>query len=448
MTKSNLAICYQGIQRTYRNAIVDYIRVRLRQSFPLDYLEKLKKPFEKEWESIAESAFERRQTGEIGGNIVDEFDLLGVNHFYNIFEAHFEHLCPSCLEANQKKKARQALLQWMKTIKNLRDPLSHPSEQDFGFEDSFILLDSARRVLSQLGLQKDAGLIKSLIDELSGGRPSITSEREPLEDRLPPRESIVVDFVGRQKELRNLWTWFEDPVTRRWALAGEGGKGKSALAYKFATDVKLAAPRLFQIVLWLSAKKRRFLEGTAVSIDTPDFADLDTALNKILTCYGWAEEVGAVTEIKKKRVLELIDTFPALMVVDDVDTLEGQDEDAIEFFSFVVPQTRTKVLFTSRRQVFGMGGTTTHIGGLEDQDAERFIFSRCRLMELDPSVLTKEVIREVIKVTESSPLYIEDLVRLFAIVTPREAIRAWKEKAGDEARQYALGRELDLLSDD
>ena len=212
--------------------------------------------------------------------------------------------------------------------------------------------------------------------------------------------------------------------------------------------MKLAAPKPYQIVLWLSAKKRRFLEGAIVSIDTPDFVDLDSALNRILTYYGWAEEIDKSAEQKKKRVLELIDTFPALMVVDDVDTMEGQDEDAIEFFSFSVPQTRSKVLFTSRRQVFGMGGTTTHIGGLDQQDAERFIYSRCRLMELDPSMLTKETVREIIKVTESSPLYIEDLMRLFAIVPPREAIKLWREKAGNEARQYALGRELELLSND
>ena len=134
------------------------------------------------------------------------------------------------------------------------------------------------------------------------------------------------------------------------------------------------------------------------------------------------------------------------MIVDDIDSLEGQDEDAIEFFTFSVPQTKTKVLLTSRRVVFGMGKITTHIEGFDNRDAERFIFSRCRLLDLDPLVLTKPLMNEIIKVSEASPLYIEDILRLMAVIPAQEAVRVWKEKAGDEARAYALGRELELLS--
>jgi hypothetical protein len=420
----------------------------LKGAYPEDYVEKLKKPFEKEWGKITESALERRQTGEIASELTDDFDLLGVNHFFNLFEAYYDELCKCApgIEEGQKKKQKQALLQWLKTIKNLRDPLSHPSEDDFTFEDSFILLDCARRVLTRLGLESDAKQIRSVIDELSGRPMSAHSEIEPLEDRLPPRESIVVDFVGREPELKALAEWFSDPVSRRWALAGEGGKGKSALAFKFAAEVKFAAPKPFQIVLWLSAKKKRFQEGAVTTVEQPDFTDLDSALSRILIYYGWADEAKYPTETKRARVLELLDTFPALFVVDDVDSLEGEDEDAIEFFTFSVPQTKSKVLLTSRRTVFGMGKTTTYVGGFNDQDAEAFIFSRCRLMGLDQNLLTKAHIREIIKVTEASPLYIEDLMRLLAVVPPQEAVRVWRDKKGDDARQYALGRELELLS--
>ena len=115
----------------------------------------------------------------------------------------------------------------MRVIKGLRDPMSHPSEVDIGFEDAFVLLDCARRILLRLGLQESVSSVKALVDRLSGRPLSVASENEPLEDRLPPRESVVVDFIGRDRELATLWEWFDDPVSRRWALAGEGGKGKS-----------------------------------------------------------------------------------------------------------------------------------------------------------------------------------------------------------------------------
>jgi tetratricopeptide (TPR) repeat protein len=66
-------------------------------------------------------------------------------------------------------------------------------------------------------------------------------------------------------------------------------------------------------------------------------------------------------------------------------------------------------------------------------------------LELDPNLIIR-FIPEMIKVTEGSPLYLEDLLRLCSILPPAEAIRSWRDKAGDQARQYALGRELDMLT--
>ena len=416
-------------------------------AFPTIYEEKIRAPFEKEWDTLRLNAQERRQTGEISAEIVDDFDLLSVNHFFNLFDAYYDKLCPPLSGPNEAhhKLGKQTVLQWIKTIKNLRDPLSHPSEQDFSYEDSFVLLDCARRVLLRLNLSEAAGQIKTLLDGLTGRPLSIEGAQEPLEGRLPPRESIVTDFIGRKAELDRLWEWFRDPVSRRWALAGEGGKGKSAIAYQFAADVMFSAPKPYQIVLWLSAKKQKFDEGNTQKIDEPDFSDLDTALSCILRYYGWSDEASSTVDRKRERALELLDSFPALVVVDDVDSLEGEEEAAIEFFVLDVPRTKSKILFTSRRVVLGMGNITAHIGGLTAVDAKEFVLSRCRAMELDHAVLTDSILAEMIRITEASPLYLGDLVRLFAVVPPKEAIGLWKQKAGDEARQYALGRELDQL---
>jgi Coatomer epsilon subunit len=68
-------------------------------------------------------------------------------------------------------------------------------------------------------------------------------------------------------------------------------------------------------------------------------------------------------------------------------------------------------------------------------------------MNLDSAVFNREVILHIIRVTEASPLYIEDLMRLTATVcSADEAIRQWEERAGNEARRCALGRECELLS--
>ena len=446
MARDNLVLCYEGIQRVYRNAVVRFLRSTLITAFPTDYVNKLRAPFQKEWDQIKDNAAAARQSGELDTPVNDDFDLLSVNHFFNLFDVHYDLLCPrKTVNPTVRNKQKQTLLSWMMVIKNLRDPLSHPSEEDFSHEDSFMLLDCARRILLRLDLNEDATKIKCLMSRVMD-QISPNSQREPLESQLPPRESIVIDFTGRDKEMKDLWEWFLDPVSRRWALAGEGGKGKSALAYNFAVDVKFKAPQPYQTVFWLTAKKRRFLEGTSVTTD-PDFTDLDSVLTRLITFYGWIEEIGYPIESKRKRTIELMNEFPAFIIVDDVDSLEAENEDVIEFFSLELPKTSSKVLFTSRRTIFGMGGTTTHVTGFVEQDAENFILSRCRLMEIDPLVFDKKIVHRIQKATEGSPLYIEDLIRSIPSVgSVEEAIKQWETRSGREARRYALGREFDLLT--
>lgn len=183
-------------------------------------------------------------------------------------------------------------------------------------------------------------------------------------------------------------------------------------------------------MLWLSAKRRRFTEGSTVPIETPEFYDLDSALVLLLTHYGWIDELSNPTETKRKRALELLNEFPALVAVDDIDSLESENENVIEFFSLHVPETRSKVLFTSRRTIFGMGGSTTHVSGFSDSEAEEFIVSRCQVMELDPAVFVRKTVQDIVRATEGSPLFIEDLLRLASVRPIKEAIRHWQERGG------------------
>ena len=50
-------------------------------------------------------------------------------------------------------------------------------------------------------------------------------------------------------------------------------------------------------------------------------------------------------------------------MMDDADALGEPSEDTAEFFTFHVPQTKTKVLLTSCRMLFGMGNTTIYAAG-------------------------------------------------------------------------------------
>lgn len=451
MDLSNATICYEATQRIYRNAVVAHIRSTFKQKFPDQWKRQLVHTIgADEWAKNAANVKERSASGEFRVRLVDDFDLLDVAHFYNLFDKFFEVLFPSHPEESPKETGRRkkAILDWTQTVKSLRDPMSHPPEQDFGLQDAFRMIDCAFRVLEALELPESIQL-KNIIDDLFSGQSRESMESlDPLQHSLPARESVVVDFVGRNEELQQLSEWLNDPDARRWAIAGEGGKGKTAIAYEFAAGVRFRPPKNIQAVWWLSAKKKKFTERNVVPTTSPDFSDLPSAYDKLLLDYGRNDFLEMNVDARRSRVLQLLNDIPSLVVVDDLDSLEGEDEAAIEFFTLAAPGTQSKVLLTTRRTVFGMAHTTTHVSGMKREDFEKFLRSRCGMFGLDTRLLTPERVAEIASITEGSPLYAEDLLRLAATVSLREAVNSWREKDGDEARKYALGRELDILSNE
>lgn len=444
-------ICYAGIQRIFRNAVLTFLRERLKAAFPSDYGDRIARPFRTEWDTVKKHAEMLRATGQLEAPIKDEFDYLGVNNFFNLFDSYYDKLGIDSkgIDASERKQHKQTLLGWLRTIKSMRDPLCHPNDEAFTFVDTDILLRVAQKSLKHLKLDSHAAEIGELVTRAIQIEFNINSDNPPLEAQLPPRESIVVDFVGRNTELDKLRVWISDPESRRWALSGDGGKGKSALAYNFAVEVKKNAPAPFEAVFWLSAKKKKFLDGKIFEIKEPDFHNFDSALTKLLLYYGWVDATSETLKKKEKIVVELLNSFPAFIIVDDVDSIVSADEEVIEFFSISVPATRSKVLFTSRRIIFGLGGTTTEVEGFDIDDAEEFILSRCQLMNLDSTAFKRKTVERIVEATDGSPLYIEDLMRLSTVVShPTTAIKQWEQRSGDEAREYALGRECELLNDE
>lgn len=399
------------------------------------------------WEDIKAAAQERRSggTGELSTAIRDEYELIGVEHFYGIFEKHFDILCKihAAKPKNEKTQSRQTLLRWIKQVKNVRDPVSHPVTEDISYEDAYNTIYVAKKVLDFCGLAESAAQIQRSQKILLGG---ITFEEEQTLNDLPPPDEVVMDFIGRHSELSALNQWLMSQRSRRWALSGEGGKGKSAIAYTFARSVSRRNDHQLDGVFWMSAKRRRYVEGKTVLIDRPDFWDKSSAIATILGFFG---EACTDSDFAEGKAITLLNEFPSLLVVDDIDTVEDEGEDAIQFLVMTIPElTKSNVLITSRRAMFGVANVTTQVAGLSAADADEFIKSRCDLMGLAANPIL-ELKGKIVEATDGSPLYIEDLLRLTQTGLEIErALGLWKEKRGLEARKYAIQREFDQLEED
>lgn len=460
-TQDRYTLWYQGIQRIYRNAVVDHIRAALSDKYPLDWEEVVKKPFLKEWTTIVSNAEMPRITGAVKSEIRDASDFLGVNHFYNLLDAHFDLLFPTDgqIDVRIRKEEKNTVLNWVKEIRTARDSASHPASEDMDVDDLIRQLDSAQRICLKFN-REAAGTIGDLkrrfyatlppdVDvDVDGVEDGATL---PIQASLPPRESISPEFIGREAELEQLRSWLRDPPSRLWLLAGDGGKGKTALAYQFASMVQQNAPEPFEFIIWLSAKRRRFVDRQITDVPVTDFDDFESALDHILTEYGWSGELAEDVDVKKQAVLEYFEHLPALVILDDINSLEGDIMNALSFFVYESARTRSKFLFTSRLIPFGMDTLTTQISGFPPRSPEghQFIESRIRLFGLDKTAFNTRSVDEILRVTDGSPLYIEDLLRLALLGGGIERVlQEWKDHQGRAAREYALGREFDLLSSD
>ena len=318
------------------------------------------------------------------------------------------------------------------------------------------MLDEARRVLEALGLDCAALHVLALWEQVRSGDfvPDIddVDDVRKLEGSvLPSREAVAPRFVGRRAELDALRGWLLDDLSRSWFLAGDGGKGKTAIAYEFAVSTRENPPPDLETVIWLTAKARRFAGGAGIESNDPDFWDLESALMAVLTAYGAIGIEHMDLSQKQNATLEYLSRLPALLVLDDVDSLENTGIQAMNFFLFRAASTRSKVLLTSRRIAhYGMEPMTTQVEGftVSSPDGADFVRSRVKMFGLEPEQFPNGLVNRILEACDGSPLFIQDLLRLCKVgETPQTAVDKWVNDSGEEARRYALGREFEKLSD-
>ena len=401
-----------------------HIRAVLQAKDPENWEALISEPFTEEaWEQVRRHVRSLHATGMLSHGLTDEADLLDVNHFLNHFQKHFDDLFPPGASGETPRDhddLRRNVEHWARTVKALRDPNNHFRPLDL--EDASLMLDSVRRILSFIDPDAASQVLKYQ-KQIWNPSEEVLEPRWLENHTLPSRETIAPSFVGREKELKVLKdTWLRDPQSHRVRyLVGDGGKGKTALAYRFAEEVINQPPEGLELVIWLSAKVRRFDEavGQTTNIENPDFWDLNSALDWILWAYGAPDFQKMSLDDKIRVGLEYLQELPALVVVDDVDSLEGEAEDlALEFFTRQTEGTPSKFLLTSRRMSFGTRRISTQVGGFERNEGRDFVRSRVELYGLDPNLFPTGVIDQILDTCDSSPLYVQDLLRRCGVGLP------------------------------
>lgn len=91
--------------------------------------------------------------------------MLDVTMFHNVNEAEFDALFPGepGEPARDKAARREGILRFARTVKAIRDPLSHPVTEEMDLRDARMCIDSARRIAMLVNSKVERSRMASLL---------------------------------------------------------------------------------------------------------------------------------------------------------------------------------------------------------------------------------------------------------------------------------------------
>ena len=354
-------------------------------------------------------------------------DVHGLEHFWQIINGNWGLFATRF----QDKQRTQVFLS---EIKEMRDNLAHRRKRHVLLRSDLVrIVGNCRMVLSAFE-SRSADKFAEVVDSLSsGGAPWGAA----LEGHLPPSDEIYDEFVGRPGELNELSDWLASD-SRQILVWGYGGAGKSALAHKFARDIRDGSSESLIAACWVSAKRKEYVEGE--ERDRPaDFRNMDELVRAVWSALYGADEVPQ--DLDSPSVLKHLREMPTLLVVDDFDTVLD-DEELSAFLLYELRNTPTRVIYTSRHRVPGV--KNLEVPPFGDSDLKEFV----RVRSVEYGANQQQCLARVDgikRVTDGYPLFVDDLIRHAAIIGVDSAMEDWSQKRGDAAREYALRRQITHL---
>jgi tetratricopeptide (TPR) repeat protein len=287
---------------------------------------------------------------------------------------------------------------------------------------------------------------------IEGDVPFTTSAPEDrcLDHNLPDSKFICPQFVGRDDIINDLWKWLADEFNRTRLLAGDGGKGKTSIAYQFATQVCTQRPADLERVIWLTGKTQQFFGITNDYRPVPEthFTDFDGLVRRLCTeLAATADEVIDVDiQVLKSLLREHLSVIPSLVILDNLDALTKNEQKAAIELTLQFGGTPSRFLLTSRENFYSPELATV-VPGLRKEDFAAYVKTLQSRFSF-PDISSANV-DALFRTSSGSPLFAESILRLMHKgLTFDRAIADWKGKSGEAVRHAALMNEIKDLAQD
>lgn len=305
------------------------------------------------------------------------------------------------------------------------------------------------------------GQIPLLFSDRSDLTRSVSDEiQHSIHESLPPSPATIQRFVGRKDLLLVLWRWFVFGDKPRLYLHGPGGSGKSTLAYEFSrtvanrgSQVVFKNGEVLDYVIYISGKESEL--NTYTGVEQPfslrQFDDARSQYEAILVD-SFLYQRSDIEQLSESELLtkleELFNNQTGLLVIDDIDALSRRGKDTAEeslLYSVIKASKRTRILYTLRFPPTSALNSSVMVPAL-DSEYEFPEFVEICAKQFDVPLPVGKDIKRISEMTSRLPLLTETVIGLRGLCgSYTEALEQFRDRGGDEARQYLYQREYDRL---
>lgn len=225
---------------------------------------------------------------------------------------------------------------------------------------------------------------------------------------------------------------------------GHGGVGKTATIQSLCEDLANDERKVFDYIIFLSAKDRRYDYYTGKIEEINDriatFPDLIKGINKILFNID-SEDPKQIIEINGKKIF---------LVIDDFETFPKEEKDKIEDFISELNTNHHKVIITTRAANINIG-QEFQTNELTEQETIKFLLEVINNEALGNEEVVKRQLdnlekgHKIFEITSGRPLFIFQFAFVLGQRGLEDALN-FNIKVGETAINFLFGRIYEYLS--
>ena len=307
-------------------------------------------------------------------------------------------------------KTKTSVEQAMSQIIPLRVAGMHPGERDLYLVEHIAGVNALVSMASEFHVPT-ATAIDEVYRQLTGTDDSdnanwSTNPESKIQTNLTQLDETQI--VGRERELRDLHAFWQDPYRRVASIVGAGGVGKTALLDEMVNTLLRAGLDISgrpdpEILIYLTAKDN-YLEGMPTAPQAIRFNTLHEIYSVTIETITGEVQADENVAASRNTVFSLAKDMRILFALDNLESLSDDDMEDVGIFLDDLPPPSKAIITTRDNRRLGKPVTLT---GLPHDDAIELLLRMFSDADVELSKSERRVLDEIVHATGGVPLYLK-----------------------------------------